>query len=140
MQAAIQISAQYGDPKSANVIRPLHKSLNELFEKTLTKKYFRSIDKLTIVFRVSGTIWNFPGEGPDQIKFFKQQREVSIDLVIPEAKWCDINSNDLRVYIQIQLRRCFNSLLDRIRGENELVNEIQLVADFEGAMMEFGNL
>lgn len=136
-QAMIQVSAQYGDPSSAVIVRPFHKSLNEAFEMPGDQKYFRSIEKLTIVLRVFGTLWRFPGEGPDKVKVLKQKREVTVDLMIPEERWKSVPLAQLRDYLDKQVRKCFQELLDNARKAGELDDEIGLVRYFEEAMTKF---
>jgi hypothetical protein len=138
-QNILQVSAQYGDPFSTAVVRPFHKTLNQIFEITIRGKYFRSIEKLSIVFRVSGKIWKFAGEGPERVKLLKQSREITVDLIIPEGRWRDVPPAQLRDYLDVQIRQCFQVLLSRARKADELISEKSLVDDFEAAMIKFSS-
>jgi hypothetical protein len=136
-QNILQVSAQYGDGFSKAAVRPFHKTLNQIFESTLRGKYFRSIETLSIVFRVAGKIWKFDGEGPERVKLLKQSREITVDLIIPEGRWRDLPPAQLRDYLDGQIRQCFQVLLSRARRADELINEESLVNDFEAAMIKF---
>ena len=138
-QTILQVSAHYGDPFSAAVVRPFHRTLNQIFETTVRGKYFRSIEKLSIVFRVCGEIWKFAGEGPDRVKLLKQRREITVDLVIPEGRWRDVPPAQLRDYLDGQIKQCFQVLLGRARKADELASEKSLVDDFEAAMIKFSS-
>lgn len=133
----IEISGQYGDQASDKAIWPFHIKLNELFKKMDAKTYFKTVKILSIIFRVSGNIWKFEGEGPERLKYLKNENVITVDLLIPENRWKDV-SNDERVkYISKGIRVCFDLLLTRAKKAQELIDEKAIRDDFEKLMDEF---
>jgi len=135
----IQIGGQYGDPESSDAIWPFQRRLNVLFEKYPARRYFRAVEKLSVVFRVSGSIWKFEPEGPDRLRYQKRHHMITIDLVIPESRWRGVASADVRSYVAQGVRRCFDLLLARAKKEKEIIDEAGLLAGFQKAMTEFEN-
>jgi hypothetical protein len=139
MSRTLEIFAQYGDPESTGAVRPLQQLLNRVLEECLTGKYFHSIEKLSIFLRVSGSIWKFEPEGPDRLRYRKRDKEITIDLVIPENRWRGVGSAEMQAYVADQVKRCFGFLLARARKEKGLIDEDALASDLQRAMNEFEN-
>jgi len=139
MSVPIEISAQYGDSDSKDAVRPSHRAMNELFEENLRGRYFQTIQKLSIVFRVSGSIWKFEPEGPDHLRYSRRDKEITIDLVIPESRWRGAASGEIRAYVAQGVKRCFELLVARAKKEKEIIDETGLLADFQKAITEFEN-
>src|SRR6266850_2918136 len=137
MDSILEIFAQYGDPESTDAIRPFHRELDTLFKKHLSRKYFRSIERLSIVLRVCGTFWKFEGDGPDRLRIIRKHREITVDLIIPENRWRGRIASEIHEYFADQIQRCFKALLKRARKEKEILDEASLIADFQRAIREF---
>jgi hypothetical protein len=137
MAEVLEIFAQYGDPESTDAIRPFHRELSRLFETNLKRKYFNSLEKISIFLRVCGSFWKFEGEGPDRLRIYRKHHAISVDLVIPECRWRGRTSVEVQNYIAEQVRCCFDALLKRAKREKEILDERSLMADFERAMREF---
>jgi hypothetical protein len=139
MGRLLELFAQYGDSEATDAIRPFHRELNRIFEKTLVGSYFRTIKTISIFLRVSGAFWKFEGDGPQRLRINRRNREITIDLVIPETKW-RVSKSDLQANVQEGIFHCFNLLVERARKEGELLNESDLIRDFRQAMETFRSL
>ncbi len=133
----IEISAQYGDPKAADKIWPLHRKLNELFEAYAGNKYFRTVEKLTIVLRVSGRVRDFGREGPERLKFLKRDKELTVDLVIPDERWRDTSNDEFRRYLTEAVQAALLRLVDVARQKGELIQPDVLTSDLRKVMSAF---
>lgn len=60
----VEISGQRGEPSSRKSVWPLHKKMSDALSACVVGKYFKSISKIAIVFRVSGKIRSFSPEAP----------------------------------------------------------------------------
>ena len=130
----IQISAQYGEPKAADVFFPLQKHLNDNFEKYLTKNHFKTIDGLSIIFRVSGKIHDFQSEGPERMRYIKKDRDLTIDLVFSEVQWKGVDSNDLKALVKSGVIECMRMLIEKAEILKELLDKKVFIKEVEVAM------
>jgi hypothetical protein len=133
----LQISGQYGEPAADAALWPMQKRLNTLFDRHLVGHYLSNLQKLSIALRVSGKTQDFGNEGPERLKHSKKHEEVTIDLVIPEARWRGVPADLLKTYLTDGIRRGFEKLLDKSRALGELTDEPGLRRDFDRAMNEF---
>lgn len=133
----IQISAQYGDPKADRVFWPLQKSLNDKFSEFLTHKYFKSIEKLSIIFRVSGKVRDFKSQGPEIPKFIKKELELTIDLVFSEPQWKALENNVVKATVIDGVKDCVKLLVDKSEQLGELIDRETLMNDIEKALVDF---
>lgn len=133
----IQISAQYGDPKAAKYFFPLQKKLNNLFIEYCVNDYFFSIKKLSVIFRVSGSIRDFCWDGPERFKYLNNQAEFTLDLSIPELKWKGKSVDQLKNLLKSGLIKCCTIFLEESFNLEELKNKGFFVRDFYRVLSEF---
>ena len=133
----IVISAQHGDPRSTDTIWPLHRQLNKLFEEFVQDTHCESVDKFGIVFRVSGKVRDFGGEGPERLKRLRKDKEVTIDFVIPEERWRGVPEDEVRSYVASQVRVAFGQLIERVEEDKEPIDSGAVLGSFEKAMEQF---
>lgn len=133
----IQISAQHGDPKTPPIIRLCHKTFNDLFEEKMSAKYFSTVTILSIIFRVSGKITDFGGEGPERLRYVKKENEITIDLVIPEDKWRGVEPETIKHYIGDGVATCFDLLIAKAEATGEIDDPRIIKRDFDEVMAEF---
>ena len=110
----IQFSAEYGDPKSARAFDPIHDCLAEIFAKYSLGSYTDQVAALAVIFRVSGQISNFGGDGPERLRFSKKAREVTLDLVVPEARW-RAGERELLQFVDWALRAAIDQIIAKLR-------------------------
>lgn len=133
----VELSAQHGDLESDAILWHLHKHLNELFLEHLERKYFESIERFSVVLRVSGDVQDFGGEGPERLQDLGDDQEVTIDLVIPKARWEGAPPAVLRRYLGEQLGYCFHRMKERAARVSEPISGTDFRADFEAVIAEF---
>ncbi|MCP4297488.1 MAG: hypothetical protein GY786_17965 [Proteobacteria bacterium] len=134
----IQFSAQMGCSNSDKVIGPYHLLLNEIFYKDEKKiGYFKELDYLSIIFRVSGKVRDFDSEGPEFLKKVRGKSIYTIDFTISQENWQDKNDNELRKYINKGVETCFQLLKDKVHGKGEILDEEKLNNDFNEGMKIF---
>lgn len=126
----IVLSAQYGDPQCADVFVPFHRTLNDLFSIYMQGDYFYTIKELAIVFRVSGNIQRFNGDGPERSKYLKSRNMFSIDLVIPMRKWQRQSECVVRTLIADGINQCVKVLITRLEKARELKDLGAFTYDF----------
>ncbi|MHB9839202.1 hypothetical protein Q8F57_030730 [Paraburkholderia terrae] len=136
----IEISGQYGDPQCAPLFFPLQRELNDLFKKYCVDDYFVSLEKISIIFRISGEITDFEGDGPERFKFIRKGSEFTIDFVVPKFKWMGKSEIELRLLINDGLIKCFNIFIDRSISFNEMNDKDDLLRDVGLVLRDFVQL
>lgn len=135
----IGIGGQYGGAKSGMDFIPLQKQLNKLFEKYVSDKYFKTVVKLGIAFRVSGSVTDFKSEGPERLEYLKKHKTITIDLVFKESDWRGVDKLEIKKKVESGVRASLELLIARAEKEKELLDKEKLVSDIEKAMTEFHN-
>lgn len=135
----IVVSAQYGDPKSADIFFPLQRSLNDLFAIYMQKDYFYTIKTLAIVFRISGNLQRFNGDGPERSKYLKSNQMFTIDLVIPMRKWERQPESVVRTLISEGVNECVKIFIMRSKKERELKDQDAFMHDFRHVLKHFNS-
>ena len=134
----LQISAQYGGKEGVEHILPMHRALNQLSKQHMAGDYCKSVDTLAVIFRVAGSVNNFEGgEGLENLLVRRKDKYISIDLVIPAARWRDLTSMELRAYVAKSVRECLSKLIETAESIGELKNKNALAEDFETVMSAF---
>ena len=117
---SILISGQYGDPKADKNIWPVQKRLNDLFEKRLTENNNSSELLFSVVLRVSGKITDFRGDGPERIQFAKKDSEITIDYVIPEMKWRNVDPAEIEYIVVNGVFESLELLIEKAESLNHI--------------------
>lgn len=133
----IIISGQYGDPKASRVFWPMQKKLNDTFEKYIKDDYFHNLIELSIVFRVSGKISNFKGDGPEKMKYLKSEPSITIDLTFPESAWRDVDRDTIKLKIVNGINSCFLLMLEKAEKLGEIKDNDAIRNDIELAISDF---
>lgn len=121
--SSIQISGHYGDPKADAIYWPFQRNLNGALEPLDCSDYLVGIERLSIVLRVSGRVTDFKGCGPERLKFLKRDKEITIDLVIPESDWRGAPDDEIRRRLFVGLNSSFEYLLERAKALGALKDE-----------------
>ena len=116
----LQISADHGCSRSDRHIWPIHRGLNQAFERHFDASDLIDLDVLGIVFRVSGEIMDFGGEGPERLKHSKRDRDIAIDLLIPESRWKGQSPEAIQAYVIAGVRSCIDQLIAKATELNKL--------------------
>jgi hypothetical protein len=134
----LQISAQYGGRDGVEHIAPMHRALNQLSKQHMGGDYCKSLDTLAVIFRVAASVNDFEGgEGLENLQVRRKDKYISIDLVIPEARWRDLTAVELRAYVAKGVRECIARLIEAAESIGELTNKTALAEDFETVMSAF---
>lgn len=134
----LQISAQYGGREGVEHILPMHRALNQLSKQHMGGDYCKSVNTLAVIFRVAGSVNTFDGgEGLENLLVRRKDKYISIDLVIPEARWRDLTSVELRAYVAKGVRAGIAKLIEEAESMGELKNKNALAEDFETVMSAF---
>lgn len=134
----LQISAQYGGREGVEHIVPLHQALNRLSKQHMGGDYCTSLDTLAVIFRVAGSVNDFAGgEGLENLQVSRKDKSISIDLVIPQARWRDLTAAGLRAYVAEGVRASVARLIEEAAAMGEFKNKTALTEDFEAVMSAF---
>jgi hypothetical protein len=137
MSQTLDLFAHYGDSDAKEAIQPFQRDLINLFEKSLTGRYFRTVERLSVFLRVSGSIRGFEGEGPQRLKFLRRDHVITVDLVIPQSRWREVKRSEIHKILYLGVKDCVELLIQRAKKEGELLDESNLVSDFQQAMDMF---
>ena len=133
------LPGQYGGGQAGDYLIPCGTHLNRIMKENINTEYFKTIQELCIILRVSGPITDFKGDGPELLRYQKKSRYIKIELVIPESKWRDRSPEFVKDNYIKGIRECFYLLVERAEKENEIIDKENLVNDFERAMTIFEN-
>lgn len=133
----IGISGQYGEPKASSIFWSLQKSYNDIFKNSIVNKYFKNIQILSIIFRVSGNIQDFKSEGPERLKYIKKDSVITIDLVIPMEAWKGKPISSVKKLVIEGVDECLHLLISKAEQLGEIINLNQLQLDIKKAKNEF---
>lgn len=117
MKIFFQISAQYGDPKAPDIFFPIQLRLNQAFGREMDQTLIGTLDKLSVVLRVSGATWDFKNSGPERLKYRKKDREITIDLAVPEKQWNGVPIEEVKSWLKSRLEACVHQILEKAESE-----------------------
>lgn len=86
--ASIDFSSQYGGKDAFKIVRPHFRALKKASEKLVLKNF--PVGELVFILRASGEVQSFSGEGLDLIDFNKKESYLSIDVVVAQESWVDL--------------------------------------------------
>lgn len=133
----VQISGQYGDPKAADVFFPFQRKLNELFKFHVAGAYANSLAKLSIVFRVSGSVRDFGAFGPERLKYLKKDAEITVDLVFSDRQWRGQDLEAVKEIVKNGVEDCLRLIIDKAEAIQELVDKESLQNDLKKVLYYF---
>ena len=128
----IQASGQYGDSKSDRNIWPAQKKLNELFSESFSDLRSRPAVNLSVVLRVSGSVTDFEGDGPERLQYLTRNSELTIDYVIPQSKWMGVSPTDVQRAVGAGVSEC----IDLLKLEASVHELAEFGSDFDGVVAD----
>lgn len=117
------------------LIFPLQHELNQALGEISSNDHFRSIERITIIFRISGDARDFEGDGPERLRYLKKGNELTADLVIPASKWKFVPTKALRIYIKDNFNVIWNWMIEKAESLEE-GKDIQSLSEKVYAIME----
>lgn len=115
---------------ASGLIDRMHPRVNELFEKHMGHDYCPEIDDIALVLRLGTDREEFGPNGLDRRRFMKQQRYITIDLVMNAASYVneseEANRDRLLGLIKQALVRC----VEKLQAEKCQVDAERLFRDF----------
>ena len=117
------------------LIFPLQRELNQALGEISSTDYFRTIERLTVIFRVSGDARDFEGDGPERLRYIKKENELTADLVIPADKWKVVPETALRIYIKDNFEVIWTWMIEKVESLEE-GKDIQSLSQKVKAIME----
>jgi Ankyrin repeats (3 copies) len=116
------MAAQYGGPTGNEALWPLHYRLNKYFEALGNPDPAGLPIEYSVVLRVSGSLVDYGGEGPERMKVKVKARDLTMDLVIPKVRWQGKSTLEILPYFCTQMRACF-SILTAEAGRRSLITD-----------------
>lgn len=133
----IEISGEYGGSMSDDVLWPMQRRLNELFEFRMRRDYGTSVVLLAIGLRVSGAIQDFGSQAPGRLVHRQKDKSLEIDLTIPRSAWEDKPLDEVRTYLGDGLRATFSVLKERLAKIDKEADIVAWELDFETCLRQF---
>jgi hypothetical protein len=134
----IEFGGQYGEPRAASLLAPLQRELNLLFESFDLTFFFPNVKKISIIFRVSGKIRDFSGEGPDRPEAVNGGKELSIDLVIPAVRWRGAERSTLKRYLAGGIKDASDVLANFVGSKDAGLDVSGFLSAVEARLAQFG--
>lgn len=119
------------------LIFPLQRELNQELGEISTTDYFRTIERLTVVFRISGDARDYGGDGPERLRYIKRENELTADLVIPADKWKIVPQVTLRIYIKNNFEVIWTWMMEKAKDLEEGNNLDSLSKKVDDIMEKF---
>jgi hypothetical protein len=135
-QGIISIGLQSGGPENGGLSK-LKVDLRRLFDQHCRSSYCPTVAHYALLLRVDGTFDKFGEEGIERIRRSKRDRDISADIIIPEAVWRGRSRNELRDYLARQVRAAVQMCVARLQKDKETVDEFRLFAGIDAAIGEF---
>lgn len=141
-----KIGVEFGGPKSRKALWDLKNELYRIEKKYHNNVYFKTVDLLLIVFRISGELHEYHKsidgkytrlEGPANLRYWSKDHFIGIDMVIPIKAWKDRTPEQILEYLLVQLRACFDLLVERALEEKEVLDEAKLRADINELLSDY---
>ena len=132
----ISIGVQNGGPEDGG-LGDIKIDLWRLFVQHCRSSYCPAVAHYAVVLRVDGEFQKFGREGIERIRRSKRDRDIGVEIVIPEAAWRDRSRNELRDYLARQVRAALQSCVARLRKDKETVDESRLFGEIDAAIDEF---
>lgn len=130
--------SQSGDKWSGRAVGPFDFQLHKNARKFDGKTYFKTLNHLNITWRIAGEINDFDGSaGPERLRYWRKDHFIGIDMVIPIKAWKDRTPEQILEYLLVQLRACFDLLVERALEEKEVLDEAKLRADINELLSDY---
>ena len=133
----IQFGAQNGCSKAGNTIRPYQIKLNEIFFNPESESGLKTLDGMSIVFRVSGKNQDFGSEGAEYLEKSKGRKFITIDFAIPQSRWQDMAQIEFAHYLVKGIEECFSLLINFAVNMNEIEDKDVIKKEFYDGMELF---
>lgn len=121
------------------VIFPLQRELNHALTAISSIDYFQTIDRLTVIFRISGDARDFGGDGPERFRYIEADNELTADLVIPAKKWKAVKEQSLRNYIRLHCQTILTWMIEKAESLGENKRPELLAERINTILNEFGD-
>lgn len=135
----IEVSGQYGDSGADSLFWPMQRRLNECFDEAISGFYMKTVEVLSIIFRVSGDLVDFGSAAPERLKYIKKENLLTIDLVFPRRDWRVADRRMVVKEVVEGIRACMKELKERAMELGELEDASALDKHFNSAMSKFCN-
>lgn len=103
----------------------------------MRSEYFRTIEEIGLVLRVSGSIWRFEPAGVSRVRYSKKYNAVTADIVVPEVEWKGRTDIEVRRYLARITLECFEQISRKTKKNKELIEEVGFESDFLAAIDEY---
>lgn len=134
----IDFGASNGSTDAGKAIRPYIRELFQIFyEGKSSTDYFSTIEKLHIVFLVSGKNKDFGSEGTEGLKKVRGRPVIVVYFAIPQSRWEGVREDVFRGYLANCIKDCFLELYERARKAECVLDEKKLKEDFETGLALF---
>ena len=121
--------------KSHYVIGPIYVWLNKNFDPDTFKNYVDKLDFFFVEFILLGDVVEIgQGEGVQNTKISLQYKWISVDLVFPEEKCWGKSSNELKYYVEEQMRLALDEMCIVLLKRGWMKDENGLRLEFENIM------
>src|SRR5690606_8168312 len=95
----VTLGVQAGDVASADATRPAYMSLRKKINAYCKSSYSSTIKEFAMIFRISGSLWWFEGEGAQRLRLNRKGKYVTGDFVVPETRWKGVSQKEIRIYL-----------------------------------------
>ena len=138
MPSNVSIGCEVGGPEGYEISK-LKIPLAQALERHVTSTHCLEIDHYALVLRIDGSLAKFGEEGLARIRFSKVNRNISIDIQIPEHVWHPMSRNQFKLYLAKQVLAAINACIKRLNKEKSRVADSQLIHEVTTAINEFIN-
>ncbi|MFI0848631.1 hypothetical protein [Mesorhizobium sp. IMUNJ 23232] len=119
------MGVQEGGPTSRGIIEPYWMGLRRRLARSFPD--WDSVQGLEVgfVLRIDGDISYWNKSGPDNVRFYKKQKEITLDLFMPRSAWDGAEGAQIESFLKDVTRRGFELVISRLRKENILTDEVE---------------
>ncbi len=129
-QTYFTFSMKFGDVQSAHAVDPHAIELSKLLNTFCNKSYSPHLDRFAPEARVDGKRWKWGFEGCEHVLLDAEQRCITIRIGVPESRWLDKSSEEIRGYLFNQFEQALRLMVEKIKTEKLIVDDSKLFEDF----------
>lgn len=132
----VSIGAQCGGPGDGG-LSDIKIDLCRILDRRCTSTFCPAIGHYGIVLRIDGEFASFGPETIGRISRSQRNRDIGVEIVIPQPVWRGKTRNQLRDYLADRVRAALVACVTRLSKDGESVDEPSLFLEIDEAINEF---
>lgn len=130
------VAAQFGGPDATEKFKPIFLNFKRILEDNCKTNYSDEILEISFIFRVDGKISSWGDQGCNRMRLMRKRNYITMDIGIT-SQILDLQILDIWDFVWREFTTGINMMIDKIKSQKILFNDIQLIKDLINQIPDF---